>query len=136
MSKSGKAAARAARQRGRGFLRIVCAGREPSEPMLCVTTARPGLPGMQQRRMVLACAHARITPAVSFHILRHTYASHRVMKGAPLLVIAQALGHRDTSMVERHYGHLCPGFVRQTIEATGLDLGQENTAITPLRRSG
>ena len=54
----------------------------------------------------------------------------------PLLVIAQALGHRDTSMVERHYGHLCPGFVRQTIEATGMDLGQENTAVTPLRRSG
>jgi hypothetical protein len=28
------------------------------------------------------------------------------MNGVPLLVIAKNLGHRDTRMVEMHYGHL------------------------------
>jgi integrase len=135
-SKSGKPRQVPLDSRAAAFFASICVGREPNEPMLLRDDGQVWVPGMQQRRIEMACAHARITPAVSFHILRHTYASHRIMKGAPLLVIAQALGHRDTSMVERHYGHLCPGFVRQTIEATGLDLGQENTAITPLRRSG
>jgi integrase len=136
MSKSGKARHVPLDGRAAAFFNSICTGCDPSETMLLRNDGEPWVPGMQQRRMELACAHARIAPAVSFHILRHTYASHRIMKGAPLLVIAHALGHRDTSMVERHYGHLCPGFVRQTIEATGMDLGQENTVITPLRRSG
>jgi integrase len=135
MSKNGKARHVPLDSGAAAFFSIVCAGRDASEPMLLREDSETWAPGVQQRRMLLACAHARISP-VSFHILRHTYASHRIMKGAPLLVIAHALGHRDTSMVEHHYGHLSPGFVRQTIEATGMDLGRENTAITPLRRSG
>jgi hypothetical protein len=42
----------------------------------------------------------------SFHALRHTWASLAVMGGVPLLVVAKNLGHVDTRMVEKHYGHL------------------------------
>jgi integrase len=44
-----------------------------------------------------ACEAARIEPAISFHILRHTYASRLAMRGVPLNVIASQLGHSDTS---------------------------------------
>jgi hypothetical protein len=37
------------------------------------------------------------------------------MNGAPLMVVAKNLGHRDTRMVERHYGHLAPNYVADEI---------------------
>lgn len=42
------------------------------------------------------------------HHLRHTAATMWVDLGASLLQIARRLGHRDTTMVERVYGHLYP----------------------------
>jgi integrase len=39
------------------------------------------------------------------------------MAGMPLLVVARHLGHADTTMVERVYGHLAPSFVEdQTVK--------------------
>ncbi len=67
------------------------------------------------RPMRDACTKAKIVPAISFHILRHTYASQLVMAGVPLQVLAQNLGHSDTRMTERHYAHLAPSYVADTI---------------------
>jgi len=63
-------------------------------------------------------AGAGIDPPASFHILRHTYATHLLQAGAPLPVIAANLGHSDTRMTERHYAHLVPSHVAQVIRAT------------------
>jgi site-specific recombinase XerD len=49
--------------------------------------------------------------------LRHSYASRLAMKGVPLAVIAAQLGHSDTRMVEKHFGHLSPGYVADTVRA-------------------
>jgi integrase len=59
----------------------------------------------------------RCTPRVSFHILRHTWASLAVVAGVPLLVVAKNLGHADTRMVEKHHGHLAPSFIVDAIRA-------------------
>jgi integrase len=71
----------------------------------------------QSRPMKEACEHAKITPGVSFHILRHTWASLAMMAGVPLLVVAKNLGHTDTRMVEKHYGHLAPSYIVDAIHA-------------------
>ena len=71
----------------------------------------------QSRPMRAACARARITPPVSFHALRHTWASLAAMNGVPLMVVAKNLGHADTRMVEKHYGHLAPSYVVDAIRA-------------------
>lgn len=76
-----------------------------------------------QRPLHDACHGARIAPAVSFHILRHTYASHLVMAGAPLQVVAANLGHADTRMTEKHYAHLAPSYVASVIRAAMPRLG-------------
>jgi len=46
---------------------------------------------------------------------RHTFASLAVMNGVPLMVVAGALGHTDTRMVEQHYGHLSPSYSAEAI---------------------
>jgi integrase len=71
----------------------------------------------QARPMAEACTNGQIKPAISFHILRHTWASLAVMNGTPLLVVAKNLGHTDTRMVEKHYGHLAPSFIADAIRA-------------------
>jgi hypothetical protein len=57
---------------------------------------------------------------LTFHDLRHTYASLMVASGASPHVIAQQLGHRDARLVLQRYGHLYPGASRQA--AIDLDL--------------
>ena len=54
-----------------------------------------------------ACVIAKITPPISFHELRHTYASLLAQAGADLLTISKLLGHADTRITSRHYAHLC-----------------------------
>jgi integrase len=86
-----------------------------------------------QRPLIEACAAARISPAASFHVLRHTYASHLVMAGAPLQVVATNLGHADTRMTEKHYAHLAPSYVADVIRATMPRLGLiEPSSVVPL----
>jgi integrase len=90
-----------------------------------------------QRPLTQACKVARISPAASFHVLRHTYASHLVMAGAPLQVVAANLGHADTRMTEKHYAHLAPSYVADVIRATMPRLGLvEPSSVVPLGRNG
>src|SRR5450755_3117765 len=71
-------------------------------------------PSHQQRPLDEASRIAKLNPAATFHILRHTYASTLAMKVVPMGVIAAQLGHSDTRMTERHYAHLAPSYVADT----------------------
>ena len=53
---------------------------------------------------------------ISFHTLRHTFASWSVMSGTPLYVVGKALGHRTLMMTAR-YSHLAPDSHRAAFEA-------------------
>jgi integrase len=76
----------------------------------------------QVRRMNDASEKAKLEEPVSFHQLRHTYASHAAMNGMPLFVLAQNLGHKDTRMVERHYSHLSDQHKQEMVRRNGLRL--------------
>ncbi|MEI4484066.1 MULTISPECIES: tyrosine-type recombinase/integrase [unclassified Phyllobacterium] len=78
---------------------------------------------LQNRPMLAACKAAQITPAIGFHQLRHTYASLAIMNGTPLLVVATNLGHTDTRMVEKHYGHLTKSYMHEAIRAGAPKFG-------------
>jgi integrase len=119
-------------EEGAGFFRTVCAGRAGRE-LLFRNGEREWRKSEQKRPMIAACEHAKITPAVSFHALRHTWASLAVMAGVPLLVIAKNLGHADTRMVERHYGHLAPSYVAEAIRAGAPRFGMAASNVKPLR---
>ena len=92
----------------------------------------------QFRAMAEACAAAHIVPAVSFHVLRHTYASRLAARAVPLPVIAAQLGHADTRMTERHYAHLAPSYIADTVRAAfgtlGLPVVDDSLAAAPIAR--
>jgi len=83
----------------------------------------PWGPSHQQRPLAEASDLAKLDPPATFHILRHTYASSLAMKGVPIGVIAARLGHCDTRMTERHYAHLAPSYVADTVRAALPGLG-------------
>jgi integrase len=73
----------------------------------------------QEVRMANACQRAGIKPAVSFHALRHTWATLAIKSGVPLLIIAKNMGHADLKMLLKHYGHVTPDDVSEKIRETG-----------------
>lgn len=88
----------------------------------------------QLRPLELASKAAKISPPVTFHVLRHTHGSHLAMQGVPFGVIARQLGHSDTRMTEKHYAHLAPNYVAETIRAKFPNLGiAEPTIVEPIR---
>jgi hypothetical protein len=52
------------------------------------------------------------------------------MNGAPLMVIARNLGHTDTRMVEKHYGHLALSYVAEQIRAAAPRFGINTNVIS------
>jgi integrase len=58
------------------------------------------------RPLRMANEVAHIESPVSFHELRHTYASLLAQAGDDLLTIIYLLGHGDTRITARHYAHL------------------------------
>jgi integrase len=118
------------------FLASIAAGRAPGEPLFRRADGGGWGKSHQRRPLAEACRTARIEPAIGFHILRHTWASLRIMAGMPLMVAAQVLGHTDTRMVEKHYGHLAQSFIREAVRSTALALGPIEGNVTPIRPGG
>lgn len=112
---------------GRAFFERLCVDRADGDKLFTREDGQPWGPSQQVRRMNETCGRAGIDPAASFHDLRHTYASQLAMRGTPLQVIAAALGHSDTRITERHYAHLLPSYVSDTIRATLPDLGKHDS---------
>ena len=67
-----------------------------------------------------ACKRASLRQ-IGWHVLRHTFASHLVMRGATLKAVQELLGHADIRMTMR-YAHLSPSARREAVEL--LDRGQ------------
>lgn len=112
------------------FFRVACA-RHGSVKDLIFTRGdgSPWLKSHQARPIAETSRHAKIDPAAHFHLLRHTWASHAVMNGVPLLVVAGNLGHADTRMVERHYGHLAPSYRQDEIRKGAPTFGIKTDAV-------
>lgn len=76
----------------------------------------------QMRPMFAACKAAGLEN-VGFHDLRRTYGARLARKGVPIAVIAEALGHADERITRKHYAHLAPSYVAQTIREAASGLG-------------
>jgi integrase len=134
-SKSGKARYVVLTEEGAAFFAQVCAGRAGHELMFRRADGGAWQKSAQALPMREAVTHAKIKPPISFHGLRHTWASLAAMNKVPLMVIAGNLGHSDTRMVEKHYGHLAPSFITEAIRAGAPRFGAEAEArVVPMSR--
>jgi integrase len=132
-SKTGKARHVILTAEGAAFFRQHCLGRTGHELMFLHPDGSRWRASEQGRPMAEANVRARLKPPITFHGLRHTWASLAVMAGVPLMVVAKNLGHASTGMVEKHYGHLAPSFITDAIRAGAPKYGLADKRVVPLR---
>lgn len=91
----------------------------------------------QIRRMAIACEAGQVAPAASFHDLRRTFGARLALAGVPMAVIAQALGHKDERITRKHYAHLSPSYVADTVRQHAAGMGivatEAETNVAPIR---
>src|SRR5262249_348363 len=120
-------------EEGAAFFAELGGGRPGADVLLRRANGEPWGASNQIAPMAAACRRAGISPPVGFHALRHSYASHSVMANAPLVVVAAALGHADTRMVSKHYGHLAQSYVADAIRAAAPRFGfKPSRKVVPL----
>ncbi|WP_414148995.1 tyrosine-type recombinase/integrase [Erwinia sp. BNK-24-b] len=62
------------------------------------------------------------------HVLRHTFASHFMMRGGNILVLQRVLGHTDIKMTMR-YAHFAPDHLEETLRLNPFDGSGDEMAI-------
>lgn len=77
----------------------------------------------QDRRLRDACKAANILPAINFHILRHTFATRALRRGAAMQYISHQLGHKNIRTTQRHYAHVIPSDASEAIRQAMGSLG-------------
>ena len=135
VSKSGKPRHVVLNAEGQRLFATLTAGQAPQDLAFRRDDGDAWGASHQQRPLEEASRAAKLDPPATFHILRHTYASALAMRGTPMGVIAAQLGHSDTRMTEKHYAHLAPSYIADTVRAAlpgfGI-LGETN--VVPLQR--
>jgi integrase len=93
---------------GMAFFLALCRDREPREPVFLRNDGHPWHPRNHRHLFKTAVRASTVPDEFTFHGLRHTYASQLIQAGTPLSVIAEQLGHANTTTVSRTYGHFAP----------------------------
>ncbi|WP_426753906.1 tyrosine-type recombinase/integrase [Myxococcus sp. Y35] len=78
--------------------------------VFCQPDGQPLTASMTEHRLSRAVSQAGISREqgrITWHDLRHTYGSHLAMRGVPLKVIQELMGHATIEMTMR-YAHLAP----------------------------
>ena len=88
-------------------------------PLTCsarrtASRSRPGRCRQPLRRALTRAGISREEGRIGWHDLRHTYGSHLAMRGVPLKVIQELMGHATIEMTER-YAHLSPDTRREAV---------------------
>lgn len=131
--KSGKPYACHLTDEGVRFFSKITVGLAPTAYIFTRADGEPWADDDHQRPMREASQAAKLVPAATFYSLRHTYCSHAIMAGVPTLVVAHNVGHADTRMIEKHYGHLAEDYAKRVLRE-GLPTwgGESESNVVPI----
>jgi site-specific recombinase XerD len=57
-------------------------------------------------------------------MFRSTFASNLVMSGVDIYAVSKLLGHHDVKITEKHYVHLTPDYLGQSIAHLNFSSGE------------
>ena len=119
---------------GAQMLETAVAGKKPGDLLFTRPDGTPWKQADQLRRMNDAFDRAKIDKT-TFHDLRRSYGARLARAGVPMAVIAEALGHKDERITRKHYAHLAPSYVSETVRAAVSGLGiVEKSNVTAIAR--
>ena len=103
---------------GMKFFESLSKGKDKEDYLLVHQDGSKWKHSHQIRPMVKACKKAKINPAISFHILRHTYATLLLKsdsdRGMSIRDVAALLGD-SVSTCEKHYGHVIQDALKKEV---------------------
>jgi integrase len=117
---------------GARMLETAVAGKAPGDLLFGRADGTQWKQADQLRRMNDAFDRAKIDKT-TFHDLRRSYGARLARAGVPMAVIAEALGHKDERITRKHYAHLSPSYVSETVRNAVSGLGiVEKSNVVPL----
>ena len=92
---------------------VLGSGRADTGFVLVLPNGQPPNPDSITQRFRRDCASAGVAH-ITFHGLRHTFATLALVKGIALHVVSRCLGHSSEAITLAQYAHMLPG---ATVEA-------------------
>lgn len=74
-------------------------------------------------RKAIARSNIELPKGQMTHVLRHTFASHFVMRGGSVIVLKDILGHSEITTTMR-YSHLAPSHLEYAVKLNPLNQHQ------------
>ncbi|RKH78794.1 site-specific integrase [Corallococcus sp. AB045] len=99
--------------------------------VFCQEDGQPLTDGLMRRPLERNLIRASITREqgrIGWHDLRHTYGSHLAMRGIPLKVIQELMGHATIEMTMR-YAHLSPETKERAVQQLDAPASQHRAAL-------
>ena len=96
----------------------------PPQALLCTEGGRLLRPSAVSRAFAALRDSLGLPREVTFHSLRHTFATYLLEDGAPVREVQDALGHSDVRTTLALYAHVLPGRDRDVAERYAAIRGQ------------
>jgi integrase len=97
--------------------------------VFCTKAGTPINPNNLLRSFAVLRELAGLDPGITIHTLRHTHATHLLLAGVPVSIVAARLGHKDASVTLDVYSHVLPGSGGMALEAISAALDGELPAL-------